>query len=100
MHGFCDRKGPLLVLVFTTDGHKFGAYAAKEWESIGGWRQSRKSFLFGLDDGKGRLPFQCKIINSHEKPSSEPHLTALFFSSKYGLVFGKTDLKLNFDDMR
>jgi hypothetical protein len=35
-------------------GHKFGAYIAKKWDSIGGWRQSKKSYLFGLDDGQGK----------------------------------------------
>ena len=67
MHDLCDNKGPILILAMTADGHKFGAYSGQGWDSVGGWRQSKKSFLFGLDDGKGRLPFVCKVIGQEEE---------------------------------
>ena len=59
LHLACDNKGPLLILI-QAQGHKFGAYSEKGLESIGGWRKSNKSYLFGILNGN--VPVVCPIM--------------------------------------
>ena len=63
------------------------------WDKIGGWRKTKQSYLFSISDGKGRDPFICQIRS--DMPSAR--LNAIYFSEKYGLVFGNGDFTVNFD---
>ena len=75
--------------------HIFGAYSGESWSSIGGWRKSRESYIFSITDGKGRDPFISRL----DKTDPKNQLRALYFSDKYGLVFGTKDFTINFDDL-
>ena len=96
MHELVDNQGPILVLVQTKDNYKFGAFANRSWDQIGGWRKCKKSYLFSVSDGKLRRPFLCPV----KSEAKEICYQALFFSEKYGLVFGRNDLSLDFDNMK
>lgn len=91
-HEICDEKGPLLILVSTKKAI-FGGYCAQSWKSIGGYRKCRKSFLFRLSEP---LRFTSKVIKEENKGYNR----ALFFSDKYGIVFGQGDLIIDFDNIK
>jgi hypothetical protein len=65
------------------------------WNKIGGWRKTKRSYLFSITDGKGREPF---LTNVKTEPA-ESKLRAIYFSEKYGIVFGTNDLIINFTKM-
>ncbi len=71
------------------------AFSGISWNKIGGWRKTQQSYLFSITDGHGREPFICRI----KKEPAEAKLRAVYFSEKYGLVFGTNDLVINFKDM-
>lgn len=48
-----------------------------------------------MTDGKGRDPFLCKL----RKDNLEAKLRSIYFSEKYGLVFGVNDLSINFNNI-
>ena len=52
--------------------------------------------MFSITDGKGREPITCPV----RADNPEAKLRAIYFSEKYGLVFGTTDLILNFNNMQ
>ncbi len=95
-HESCDNQGPLLILVSTKNKHRFGAYCHESWSSLGGWRKSRNSYLFSITDGLGREPFICRI----RKDVPQASMRAIYFSDKFGLVFGTHDLTINFDNLK
>lgn len=70
-------------------------YSGISWNKIGGWRKTKKSYLFSITDGRGREPFLCTVKNE----PVESKLRAVYFSEKYGIVFGNNDLVINFKDM-
>ena len=65
------------------------------WHKIGGWRKTKQSYLFSVTDGKGREPFICRVKSEPQ----EAKLRAIYFSEKYGIVFGTNDFVVNFSDM-
>ena len=87
-HSLCDDQGPLLVLAKTTNA-TFGGFCAQSWKSIGGYRKCKKSYLFRLSEP---LRFMSKVQGSSDR--------SLFFSQKYGMVFGQGDLIINFSDLK
>lgn len=58
VHLVCDAKGPLIILVQSLN-RKFGAYSERGLDSIGGWRKSNNSYLFGITDN---VPLLCPIL--------------------------------------
>lgn len=54
-----------------------------------------QSYLFSISDGRGREPFLCKV----RAEPAEARLRAIYFSEKYGIVFGTNDLIINFTEM-
>ncbi len=51
--------------------------------------------MFSITDGKGREPFMARV----KAEPQEARLRAIYFSEKYGVVFGTNDLVINFSDM-
>jgi hypothetical protein len=51
--------------------------------------------VFSITDGKGREPFMSRVKTEPQ----EAKLRAIYFSEKYGIVFGTNDLVINFSDM-
>lgn len=58
-HQACDNKGPLLVFVKLENSAIFGGFSGMPWNSIGGWRKTKQSYIFSITDGKGREPVIC-----------------------------------------
>ena len=82
-HQSCDNKGPTVIIIESTTGHKFGGYASINWTSgtNGNYvdiktKESFGSFLF-LVDKKQKLPY---------KPESD--LRTLCHSPLHGPIFG------------
>lgn len=67
------------------------------WDKIGGWRKTKHSYLFSISDGGqsggNREPFICRLRND----ITDAKLNAIYFSERYGLVFGNGDFTINFD---
>lgn len=89
-HDLCDDQGPLLLLVRTKQAI-FGGYAAQDWKTVGGYRKCKESYLFRLSEP---LRFMSKVAHQETKQQR-----ALYFSKKYGMVFGQGDLNINFDNI-
>ena len=70
----------------------FGGYCSQSWKSVGGYRKCKNSYLFRLSEP---LRFTSKI----DFEDQNNYTRALFFSEKYGMVFGQGDLIINFDDL-
>lgn len=78
------------------NGAIFGGFSGLPWHRIGGWRKTKASYLFSITDGKGREPFLSRV----KTEPKEARLRAIYFSEKYGIVFGNSDLIINFSDMK
>ena len=50
-HSKCDNMGPLLIIVQTTTGNRFGGYTSKSWTkpSSSNWPGDGLAFIFSLD---------------------------------------------------
>ncbi|CDW78080.1 UNKNOWN [Stylonychia lemnae] len=79
-HQKCDNQGPILVIIKLDNG---------------GWRKTKQSYIFSITDGKAREPFISQIRS--DNPNSK--LRSIYFSEKFGLVFGTNDLAINFNNM-
>jgi len=55
-------QGPTLVVVRSTTGHTFGAYAHAPWTSAGNWPNTAGCFLFLVENPHNDAPtcFECK----------------------------------------
>ena len=58
----CSGQGPLLLLV-QTQAAKFGAYTDIGLENIGGYRKSKRAYLFGLT---GNVPIICPLLKDKQ----------------------------------
>lgn len=54
--------GPLFLLV-SAQNAKFGAFTDKGLDKIGGWRKSKNSYLFGINEN---IPIICPIIPEYD----------------------------------
>ena len=61
-HQKCDGKGPTVVIAKSAGGHIFGGYTESAWDSSGGWKNCRDSFLFRLSGPGGVGPSQHRIF--------------------------------------
>lgn len=76
-HKFCDKKGPLLILIKSERNQVFGGYSSKSWKSKGGvFEKDENSFLFSLTK-RTKHTLNEKCIEK-----------ALYFSDNMGPVFG------------
>ena len=50
-HSKCDNMGPLLIIVQTIKGNRFGGYTSKSWTkpSSLNWPEDELAFIFSLD---------------------------------------------------
>jgi hypothetical protein len=50
-HSKCDNMGPLLIIIQTTTGNRFGGYTSKSWTkpSSSNWPGDELGFIFSLD---------------------------------------------------
>jgi hypothetical protein len=51
-HEFCDKKGPLLVLVQTSKDILVGGFSSIAWKSVGGYVKDPKCVVFSLTRNK------------------------------------------------
>jgi hypothetical protein len=73
-HERCDRKGPTITLIQTTDDFVFGGYSQTDWDSFddpSGWKykKCKEAFIFSLNlkkkypsKGEGREIFCNKLV--------------------------------------
>lgn len=89
-HHHCDKRGPTLSIVESTEGYWFGGYTGADWESVDHMlaKLGHDSFLFSL-------------INPHALPPTKYHLqpavnareaNAIMCNEKYGIMFGLTNI--------
>ncbi|KAJ6245819.1 hypothetical protein M0813_20239 [Anaeramoeba flamelloides] len=89
-HQKCDNKGKSIVLIKLKNNSLFGGFAAIDWDSQSGYKQStgNKSFLFSLIslDPKFKEPLKMPI---YQKENCE-----IFCHENYGPIFGDGDFDL------
>ena len=61
-HSKCDNRGPLLIIIQTMAGNRFGGYTNKSWTSplSNDWPEDGNAFIFSLD-------LKRKFINKEPK---------------------------------
>ena len=77
------------MLCQSTQNAVFGGYSDIGIDSVGGWRMSANSYLFSLKD----IAMKFEIKKDQKQ-------FAIYFNDKYGIVFGKNDLKIDFTDIQ
>ena len=63
-HRLCDNQGPTMVIIRSTGGYLFGAYASQPWKSIGNYVNAQNSFLFLLTNANGNQPTKFLYNNN------------------------------------
>ena len=76
-HSKCDGQGTTVVIVLTTTGNIFGAYAGASWSSSGSYYKADTSFLFRLRPG---------MRHYNVKKGRETY--SMYRASSYGPTFG------------
>ncbi|KAJ6239527.1 pep-cterm sorting domain-containing protein [Anaeramoeba flamelloides] len=90
-HEKCDNKGKSIVLIKLKNNSLFGGFAAIDWHSYGGYKQStgNKSFLFSL------ISLDPKFLEPLKMPIYQRKGYEIACYSKHGPRFGGgTDLHL------
>jgi len=89
--GVCNAvwQGPTLVVVRSTTGHTFGAYAHASWTSVGNFTNTAGCFLFLVENPHDDAPtcFECEDTSC-----------AMYCDEAYGPTFGNGfDLCIHLD---
>ncbi|KAJ6255311.1 hypothetical protein M0813_11526 [Anaeramoeba flamelloides] len=83
-HKMCDKKGRSIVLIKLKNESLFGGFAAVDWDSKGGWKQTigNKSFLFSLIslDPNFKEPLKMSVYYDKQKE--------FYCNGKFGIYFG------------
>jgi len=74
-HTHCDKQGPTVTIIRTISGTIFGGYTDVSWSTSAGYKQSSKSFIFGI-----RPFFKKYAIKSSGN--------AVYHNPSYGPTFG------------
>ncbi|KAJ6253420.1 hypothetical protein M0813_13434 [Anaeramoeba flamelloides] len=83
-HEKCDNKGKSIVLIKLKNKSLFGGFAAIDWDSTGGYKQSNgnKSFIFSL------ISLDPNFTEPLKMPIYQNENSELYCSSDYGPPFG------------
>ena len=73
------RQGPTLVIVRSTTGHTFGAYAHAPWTSVNAWTDSAGCFLFLVENPHNDEPTCFECLDT---------AVPMYCHSNYGPTFG------------
>ncbi|KAJ6227554.1 hypothetical protein M0813_09793 [Anaeramoeba flamelloides] len=95
-HEKCNNKGKSIVLIKLKNKSLFGGFAAIDWDSNGGYRQStgNKSFLFSLISLDPNFKEPLKMPIYQNKKNRE-----IYCDKNYGIFFGNGhDLSLGFNN--
>lgn len=84
-HDSCDKVGPTITVIQSTEGYLFGGYSPVSWNSSEIWATHPQCFLFTL-------------TNPHAFPATiyplKPTSKGILCHSGYSAVFGSTDICL------
>lgn len=91
-HSRCDNKGPTLTLVQRSDGHCYGGYTSRSWNSATQRAEDSSSFLFRFppesdnptQQAAEKFPFRVESQLS----SSLAVSTGILSDLNYGPIFG------------
>ena len=78
-HTKCDKKGPTIVFIKTTNGKRIGGFAMISWESAGSYKPDADAFIFSLD--------ACQKFVQWRN-----FQYAIYDNSGYGPTFGNHDI--------
>ncbi|KAJ6252098.1 hypothetical protein M0813_14540 [Anaeramoeba flamelloides] len=83
-HEKCDNKGKSIVLIKLNNKSLFGGFAAIDWDSYGGVKQSEgnKSFLFSL------ISLDPNLKEPKKMPVYKNKFNEIYCSSNNGPIFG------------
>lgn len=90
-HKCCDNKGPLLFLIKTKEGKKFGIYISKSWKSDGKTYTDSTQMIISLDN-----KFAIKSLNDnatyHCYPNQGPSFHCMSINVPF-LTSSSTDIQ-------
>ena len=90
-HKCCDNKGPLLFLIKTKEGKKFGIYISKSWKSDGKTYTDSTQMIISLDN-----KFVIKSLNDnatyHCYPNQGPSFHCMSINVPF-LTSSSTDIQ-------
>ena len=90
-HKCCDNKGPLLFLIKTKEGKKFGIYISKSWKSDGKTYTDSTQMIISLDN-----TFAIKSLNDnatyHCYPNQGPSFHCMSINVPF-LTSSSTDIQ-------
>lgn len=90
-HKCCDNKGPLLFLIKTKEGKKFGIYISKSWKSDGKTYTDSTQMIISLDN-----TFVIKSLNDnatyHCYPNQGPSFHCMSINVPF-LTSSSTDIQ-------
>ena len=90
-HKCCDNKGPLLFLIKTKEGKKFGIYISKSWKSDGKTYTDSTQMILSLDN-----TFVIKSLNDnatyHCYPNQGPSFHCMSINVPF-LTSSSTDIQ-------
>ena len=90
-HKCCDNKGPLLFLIKTKEGKKFGIYISKSWKSDGKTYTDSTQMIISLDNS-----FAIKSLNDnatyHCYPNQGPSFHCMSINVPF-LTSSSTDIQ-------
>ncbi len=77
-HGLCNNKGPILLIVMSSNGNVFGGYTSLSWKDEGS----------GCHHYEDKYAFVYSLTHNAKFSEQKRNSNSICFDSRYGPVFG------------